>query len=257
MYVKHTLFCRSLFVLLYFFFWPLCCLSFDLRILITPLVTSSYSGKGIDVYGRVQLCFSCIVIVRLNEGDFYFSSAGRRVYHRNAAYEDELWREEKRKAVRHRQRVRRFNKRLSLKGKVSNTEVTQTIPEVTTESLPVPVTETTESKEEDNSGTWEVKNTSTMLRNGKSKGALSMKLLFRPQERRRFRRRMRKRGKIRYGLRKAVPRRSKLVPYNQVVQHGLSQNGQEIDVSHYKLSRDNKYFTENTFFHKFMSCIYF
>jgi hypothetical protein len=24
----------------------------------------------------------------------YFSSAGRRVYHRNAAYEDELWREE-------------------------------------------------------------------------------------------------------------------------------------------------------------------
>ena len=33
-------FCRSLFVLLSFFFWPLCCLSFfDLRILITPLVS--------------------------------------------------------------------------------------------------------------------------------------------------------------------------------------------------------------------------
>jgi hypothetical protein len=31
-----VMFCRSLFVLLYFFFWPLCCLSFDLRILITP-----------------------------------------------------------------------------------------------------------------------------------------------------------------------------------------------------------------------------
>jgi len=31
------MFCRLLFVLLYFFFWPLCCLSFfDLRILITP-----------------------------------------------------------------------------------------------------------------------------------------------------------------------------------------------------------------------------
>ena len=29
------MFCRSLFVLLYFFFWPLCCLFFDLRILIT------------------------------------------------------------------------------------------------------------------------------------------------------------------------------------------------------------------------------
>jgi hypothetical protein len=31
------MFCRSLYVLSYFFFWPLCCLSFfDLRILITP-----------------------------------------------------------------------------------------------------------------------------------------------------------------------------------------------------------------------------
>jgi len=34
----------SLFVLLFFFFWPLCCLSvFDLRILITPLVSSNSS----------------------------------------------------------------------------------------------------------------------------------------------------------------------------------------------------------------------
>jgi hypothetical protein len=34
------MFCRSLFVLLYFFFWPLCCLSFfDLRILITPVAS--------------------------------------------------------------------------------------------------------------------------------------------------------------------------------------------------------------------------
>ena len=33
------MFCRLLFVLLYFFFWPLCCLFFfDIRILITPLV---------------------------------------------------------------------------------------------------------------------------------------------------------------------------------------------------------------------------
>jgi hypothetical protein len=31
------MFCRSLFVLLYFFFWPLCCLFLDLRILITSL----------------------------------------------------------------------------------------------------------------------------------------------------------------------------------------------------------------------------
>ena len=36
--------CRSLFALLSFFFWPLCCLSlFDLRILITLLVSSNYS----------------------------------------------------------------------------------------------------------------------------------------------------------------------------------------------------------------------
>jgi hypothetical protein len=38
------MFCRSLFVLLYFFFWPLCCLFFfDIRILITPFVSSNSS----------------------------------------------------------------------------------------------------------------------------------------------------------------------------------------------------------------------
>ena len=36
------MFCRSLFILLFFFFWPLCCLFFfDIRILITPLVSST------------------------------------------------------------------------------------------------------------------------------------------------------------------------------------------------------------------------
>ena len=35
------MFCWSLFVLLSFFFWPLCCLFFDLPILITPLVSSN------------------------------------------------------------------------------------------------------------------------------------------------------------------------------------------------------------------------
>ena len=35
--------CRSLFVLLYFFFWPMCFLSFDLLILITPLVSANSS----------------------------------------------------------------------------------------------------------------------------------------------------------------------------------------------------------------------
>ena len=38
-------FCRSLFVLLYFFFWPLCCLFFfDIRIIIAPLVSSISSS---------------------------------------------------------------------------------------------------------------------------------------------------------------------------------------------------------------------
>ena len=39
------MFCRWLFVFLYFSFWPLCCLSSDLRILITPLVSSSSSER--------------------------------------------------------------------------------------------------------------------------------------------------------------------------------------------------------------------
>ena len=39
------MFCRSLFVLLAFFFWPLCCLFFDLRILINPLVSSNRKVK--------------------------------------------------------------------------------------------------------------------------------------------------------------------------------------------------------------------
>ena len=41
--------CRSLFVLLSFFLWPLCCL-FDLRILITPLVSSNYSYRMLRIY---------------------------------------------------------------------------------------------------------------------------------------------------------------------------------------------------------------
>jgi len=41
------MFCRLLFVFLYFFFWPLCCLFFiDIRILITPLVSSNSSSSS-------------------------------------------------------------------------------------------------------------------------------------------------------------------------------------------------------------------
>jgi hypothetical protein len=41
--VLMCMFCRSLFVLLYFFFWPLCCLFFDVQILIIPLISSNSS----------------------------------------------------------------------------------------------------------------------------------------------------------------------------------------------------------------------
>jgi hypothetical protein len=34
--------CRSLFVLLYFFFWPLCCLFFDIRILQEPMLKNVF-----------------------------------------------------------------------------------------------------------------------------------------------------------------------------------------------------------------------
>ena len=39
------------FVLLYFFFWPLCCLSFHLRILITPLVSCGHCIVCPLIYG--------------------------------------------------------------------------------------------------------------------------------------------------------------------------------------------------------------
>ena len=54
------MFCRLLFVLLYFFFWPLCCLFFfDIRILITPFVSSSSSCSFVLDY---KLQHSIIVL---------------------------------------------------------------------------------------------------------------------------------------------------------------------------------------------------
>jgi hypothetical protein len=53
-----VMFCRSLFVLLSFFFRLLCCLSFDLRILISPLVSSNSSlilTQQVGVY--IKKCF--------------------------------------------------------------------------------------------------------------------------------------------------------------------------------------------------------
>jgi hypothetical protein len=51
------MFCRSLFVLLSFFFWPLCCVSFrNLRILITPFVSSNSS------FSLLVITFLCIYL---------------------------------------------------------------------------------------------------------------------------------------------------------------------------------------------------
>jgi len=49
--VVFSLICKSLFVLLYFFFWPLCCLFFfDLQILITSLVSSTLLALLYKIY---------------------------------------------------------------------------------------------------------------------------------------------------------------------------------------------------------------
>jgi hypothetical protein len=49
------MFCRSLFVHFYFFFWPLCCLFFfDMRILIAPLVSSNSSCRYSSLVKQLQ-----------------------------------------------------------------------------------------------------------------------------------------------------------------------------------------------------------
>ena len=61
------MFCRSLFVLLYFFFWPLCGLFFfDIWILIAPLVSSnsSYLSTALSTctYNKFE-CFVFLLII--------------------------------------------------------------------------------------------------------------------------------------------------------------------------------------------------
>lgn len=161
----------------------------------------------------------------------------RRRYHRNAAYEKELWRDENRKAFRNRQRVRRFTKRIATRAK-TNSDAISSSPEK--EHVGEPGQEQLDTSastaDGDNSGTWEIKNTSTTLRNGKSKG-VSMKILFKPQEQRRLKRKMRKRGKIRYGLRKTVSAPTKLITQYQEqlycvegTQEGLHIPGYEVSL---------------------------
>ena len=62
--VLYVMFCRSLFVLLSFFFWPSRCLSlFDLQILITPLVSSN-SSKAVMINNSsiINKTFTCLGI---------------------------------------------------------------------------------------------------------------------------------------------------------------------------------------------------
>jgi hypothetical protein len=56
--VLYVMFCRSLFGHLYFFYWSLCCLSFfNLRIIITHLVSSDSSSKIIIL---IKFIYSCV-----------------------------------------------------------------------------------------------------------------------------------------------------------------------------------------------------
>ena len=54
--------CRSLFVLLSFFIWPLCCLSCDIyvQILITPLISQTLlvRTRAGENYRRARICIS-------------------------------------------------------------------------------------------------------------------------------------------------------------------------------------------------------
>ena len=59
--------CRSLFVLLYVLFWPLCCLSFfDLRILITSLVSSNSSYIYYLFISVVNVLCLSISVIRIH-----------------------------------------------------------------------------------------------------------------------------------------------------------------------------------------------
>ena len=73
------MFCRLLFVLFYFFFWPLCCLFFfDIRILITPLVSfghcvvcsSSIYGFWLPLWYLLAIVLS--VLLRYTDSDYPF-----------------------------------------------------------------------------------------------------------------------------------------------------------------------------------------
>ena len=66
------IFCRSLFVFFSFFFWPLCCLFFfDLRIFITPLVSSNSSSNKLLIPNVIQF----VVLMLLREFTVYVNKS--------------------------------------------------------------------------------------------------------------------------------------------------------------------------------------
>ena len=71
-----VMFYRSLLVLLSFFVWPWCCLSFDLRILITPLVSFDHCVICPMIYG-FWLPLWCLLtillsVLRFTDFDYIF-----------------------------------------------------------------------------------------------------------------------------------------------------------------------------------------
>ena len=55
-----VMFCRSLFVLLSYFIWPLCCLFFDWRLLITCLISSYISYRHVHCITITVILFSTL-----------------------------------------------------------------------------------------------------------------------------------------------------------------------------------------------------
>jgi hypothetical protein len=86
-----VLFCRSLFVCWSFLFWPLCCMSFNLRILTTLLVSSSAFSYNLHIlvqntptlYQVVQVCLYQIHLAKVgNEVSYalFFLSRYENIY---------------------------------------------------------------------------------------------------------------------------------------------------------------------------------
>jgi len=80
------MFCLSLFVLLHFFFWPLCCLFFfDIRFLIAPLVSSNSSYNNATHPGIYNLKVCILLSFRKHIHDRILSLREEDWAHRPSA----------------------------------------------------------------------------------------------------------------------------------------------------------------------------